>query len=103
MLKRSTSSSLEPPHTAHTTLNAVDSYNKCSLPLYVTFQDSGFSSSPSYDSWSAGTLILDITQGSYSLTEIRDIDPLELGTIFGNVGGFWGERGRCTNALWSRS
>lgn len=40
-------------------------------------------------------LYLEISQGSYSLTEVIDIDPMELGTLFGNIGGFWGEHKRC--------
>lgn len=38
-----------------------------------------------------GSLHLSITQGSYSLTEVKDIDPLEIGSLLGSIGGFWGE------------
>ncbi|CAM9780332.1 unnamed protein product, partial [Ectocarpus sp. 6 AP-2014] len=36
-----------------------------------------------------GLLYLQISQGSYSLTEVEDIEPQLLGTFLGNVGGFW--------------
>lgn len=56
-----------------------------------------FSSDSSYASaWEVtedsaiGTLFLEISQGSYSHTEVEDIEPLEIGALFGNVGGFWG-------------
>eukprot|EP00752_Nemacystus_decipiens_P003202 g2963.t1 len=35
------------------------------------------------------TIFLEITQGSYSHTQVEDVEPLEIGTLFGNVGGFW--------------
>eukprot|EP00904_Undaria_pinnatifida_P004036 jgi/Undpi1/13633/HiC_scaffold_9.g03287.m1 len=41
------------------------------------------------DNYAIGSLVLTITQGSYSLTEISDIDPLEIGSLLGNIGGFW--------------
>lgn len=65
---------------------------------------SSTSSSTSYSSyysfpWRAtadsafGSLFLEITQGSYSHTQVEDIEPLEIGALFGNVGGFWGKFG----------
>lgn len=41
-----------------------------------------------------GQLTLEIIQGSYSLTTVRDVDPLEIGTLLGNIGGFWGKNQR---------
>eukprot|EP00752_Nemacystus_decipiens_P003200 g2961.t1 len=41
------------------------------------------------NSSAVGTLFLEITQGSYSHTQVEDIEPLEIGALFGNVGGFW--------------
>lgn len=38
-----------------------------------------------------GSLFLEVTQGSYSYTQVEDIEPLEIGALFGNVGGFWGK------------
>lgn len=43
------------------------------------------------DQYATGDLFLTIAQGAYSLTEIEDIDPLEIGTLLGNFGGFWGK------------
>ncbi|CAN0081141.1 unnamed protein product, partial [Ectocarpus sp. 12 AP-2014] len=37
-----------------------------------------------------GRLYLDIKQGSYSRTSIAEVDPLDIGTFLGNIGGFWG-------------
>ncbi|CBJ31496.1 expressed unknown protein [Ectocarpus siliculosus] len=31
-----------------------------------------------------------ILQGSYSFITIEDIDPLDIGDLLGNIGGFWG-------------
>ncbi|CAN0513445.1 unnamed protein product, partial [Ectocarpus sp. 8 AP-2014] len=44
-------------------------------------------SSPSF---SAGFLNIYILQGSYSFITIEDIDPLDIGDLLGNIGGFWG-------------
>ncbi|CAM9752610.1 unnamed protein product [Ectocarpus sp. 13 AM-2016] len=44
-------------------------------------------SSPSF---SAGFLNIYILQGSYSFITIEDIDPLDVGDLLGNIGGFWG-------------
>ena len=56
-------------------------YSSYTLPSsYVATQDSAI-----------GSLYLEITQGSFSNTEVEDIEPLEIGALFGNVGGFWGE------------
>ena len=38
------------------------------------------------------SVFLELAQGSYSHTQVEDIEPLEIGALFGNVGGFWGER-----------
>ncbi|CAM9379792.1 unnamed protein product [Ectocarpus sp. 6 AP-2014] len=38
---------------------------------------------------SFGRLYLDIQQGSYSRTAIAEVDPLDIGTFLGNIGGFW--------------
>lgn len=35
-----------------------------------------------------------ITQSSYSLSELTDIDPFDPAALLGNIGGFWGERSR---------
>lgn len=37
-----------------------------------------------------GRLFLNIFQGSYSRTVVDEINPLDIGTFLGNVGGFWG-------------
>lgn len=37
-----------------------------------------------------GYLFLTLTQGLYALTELSDINPLDISTILGNIGGFWG-------------
>lgn len=42
------------------------------------------------DKYAVGSLRLVITQGAYSLTEVKDIDPLEIGALLGSIGGFWG-------------
>lgn len=34
---------------------------------------------------------MEIAQVTNSLEEIKEIDPLEIAEIFGNIGGFWGE------------
>lgn len=39
-----------------------------------------------------GQLMLDITQSSYSMVPVEDVDPLEIRTFFGNIGGFWGSK-----------
>ncbi|CAM9809602.1 unnamed protein product [Ectocarpus sp. 4 AP-2014] len=36
-----------------------------------------------------GRLYLDIQQGAYSRTSIAEVDPLDIGTFLGNIGGFW--------------
>ncbi|CAM9350825.1 unnamed protein product [Ectocarpus fasciculatus] len=36
-----------------------------------------------------GRLYLDMKQGSYSHTAIKEVDPLDIGTFLGNIGGFW--------------
>ncbi|CAM9883937.1 unnamed protein product [Scytosiphon promiscuus] len=36
-----------------------------------------------------GSLYLQIRQGVFSRTEIEELDPLDVGTFLGNVGGFW--------------
>lgn len=36
-----------------------------------------------------GLLYLKIAQGSYSLTEVDEIEPQVLGTLLGSIGGFW--------------
>ncbi|CAM9958392.1 unnamed protein product [Laminaria digitata] len=41
------------------------------------------------DEYATGTLNLVITQGAYSLTEIKDVNPLEIGKLLGSIGGFW--------------
>ena len=38
-----------------------------------------------------GYLHITLTQGSYSLMELTDINPLDIGTLLGNIGGFWGK------------
>ncbi|CAN0024831.1 unnamed protein product [Ectocarpus sp. 12 AP-2014] len=42
-----------------------------------------------YQDAAYGRLYLDIRQGSYSRTAIAEIDPLDIGTFLGNIGGFW--------------
>lgn len=43
-------------------------------------------------SWKAhGSLYLTLTQGTYSVTDIKEINPLDIGNLLGNIGGFWGE------------
>ncbi|CAB1118003.1 unnamed protein product [Ectocarpus sp. CCAP 1310/34] len=49
--------------------------------------DDTSASSPSF---SGGFLNIYVLQGSYSLIIIEDIDPLDIGDLLGNIGGFWG-------------
>ncbi|CAN0456440.1 unnamed protein product, partial [Laminaria digitata] len=42
-------------------------------------------------SYAVGFLYLTLTQGAYSVTEISDINPLDIGNLLGNIGGFWGK------------
>ena len=42
-------------------------------------------------SFAVGYLYLILTQGSFSVTEITDINPLDVGNFVGNIGGFWGK------------
>ncbi|CBJ31491.1 hypothetical protein Esi_0260_0029 [Ectocarpus siliculosus] len=44
----------------------------------------------SFQDASFGRLYLDIKQGDYSRTAIAEVDPLDIGTFLGNIGGFWG-------------
>eukprot|EP00903_Cladosiphon_okamuranus_P021600 g19862.t1 len=39
--------------------------------------------------YAIAVLYLKISQGSYSLTEVDDIEPQILGTLLGSIGGFW--------------
>ena len=32
-----------------------------------------------------------LTQSSYSLAELTDIDPFDPAALLGNIGGFWGK------------
>lgn len=48
------------------------------------------STTPSYSDVAIGALYLKIRQGSFSRTIIEEINPLDIGTFLGNVGGFWG-------------
>lgn len=41
--------------------------------------------------FAVGAMFMRITQGPYSRSIVKDIDPLEIGTFFGNIGGFWGK------------
>ncbi|CAM9747341.1 unnamed protein product [Ectocarpus sp. 8 AP-2014] len=36
-----------------------------------------------------GRLYLDIKQGAFSRTAIAEVNPLDIGTFLGNIGGFW--------------
>ena len=38
-----------------------------------------------------GAIYLTLTQGTFSVTEITDINPLDIGNFLGNIGGFWGK------------
>lgn len=42
--------------------------------------------------YAVGYVHLTLTQGGFSLTELTDIDPVDLLTLLGNIGGFWGKR-----------
>lgn len=37
------------------------------------------------------TVYLEIKQGAYSHTQVEDVEPLEIGALLGNIGGFWGK------------
>ncbi|CAM9365740.1 unnamed protein product, partial [Ectocarpus fasciculatus] len=52
-------------------------------PLTTTADDDFF------DDIAYGRLYLDMKQGSYSRTAIEEVDPLDIGTFLGNIGGFW--------------
>lgn len=43
------------------------------------------------DEYAVGYLYLILTQGSFSLTELSDNNPLDIGSFLGNMGGFWGK------------
>lgn len=47
----------------------------------------------SYSGPDYGFLQVHLTQGPFSLSKVKDVDPLELGTFLGNLGGFWGKYG----------
>ena len=53
----------------------------------------GLSIDPNGDgsSYALGYLFITFTQGAYSLTELTDVNPLDIGTLLGNIGGFWGK------------
>lgn len=55
------------------------------LPFVQEYADSLTSSD-----YAIGRLYLEITQGKYSKTVIKEKSPLDLLTTFGNIGGFWG-------------
>ncbi|CAM9678757.1 unnamed protein product, partial [Ectocarpus fasciculatus] len=59
-------------------------------PLTTTADDDFF------DDIAYGRLYLDMKQGSYSRTAIEEVDPLDIGTFLGNIGGFWGRWRRMT-------
>ena len=44
-----------------------------------------------YRTYAIGYLHLTLTQGGFSLTELTDINPIDLATLLGNIGGFWGK------------
>ena len=47
-------------------------------------------------------LALQIQQEPSSYETITEIDPFDLAEMFGNVGGFWGERGSAVAACGTR-
>ncbi|CAN0431861.1 unnamed protein product, partial [Ectocarpus sp. 12 AP-2014] len=57
---------------------------------YTAQEDWTTSEDDFYQDAAYGRLYLDIRQGSYSRTAIAEIDPLDIGTFLGNIGGFWG-------------
>lgn len=50
--------------------------------LVIPLQDASNTSDSTY-----GYLNLEITQGAFSKTDLREIDPLDLPTLLGNIGG----------------
>lgn len=44
--------------------------------------------------YTVGRLYLRIQLAPYSLVEISDDQPLIIGNLLGNIGGFWGEQTR---------
>eukprot|EP00904_Undaria_pinnatifida_P004018 jgi/Undpi1/13617/HiC_scaffold_9.g03271.m1 len=63
------------------TISTGDYVEQIQMDLGSDTDDSG--------SYAIGYLHLMITQGAYSLTELTDVNPLDIGTFLGNIGGFW--------------
>lgn len=55
------------------------------------YSDDDSTSTTEVDTSIYGFLSVDLTQGSFSLTTVKDVNPLDIGTFFGNIGGFWGK------------
>eukprot|EP00904_Undaria_pinnatifida_P004014 jgi/Undpi1/13613/HiC_scaffold_9.g03267.m1 len=51
--------------------------------------DSFNASTNDNEAYAFGFLYLTVTQGSHSLTELKDISPFDAATVIGNIGGFW--------------
>eukprot|EP00904_Undaria_pinnatifida_P010737 jgi/Undpi1/6794/HiC_scaffold_21.g09270.m1 len=69
---------------------ATSDYVDYSRSDYSSDTDDGHNDSYAQadDSYARGYLHLTLTQGTYSVTDIRDIDP-DIGNLLGNIGGFW--------------
>eukprot|EP00904_Undaria_pinnatifida_P004016 jgi/Undpi1/13615/HiC_scaffold_9.g03269.m1 len=80
-----------------TTRNFLSGTSETSYPILTLSTGDHVEESQTYwssdtddnSSFAVGFLHLTITQGAYSLTELNDINPLDIGTLLGNIGGFW--------------
>ncbi|CAN0395001.1 unnamed protein product, partial [Hapterophycus canaliculatus] len=76
-----------------TTKKNLDGDTTTNYPALI-MSTSNYNSSLTYEDEEGdiayGRLYLRITQGSYSLSAVEEISPLDIGTFLGNVGGFWG-------------
>ncbi|CAM9647613.1 unnamed protein product, partial [Hapterophycus canaliculatus] len=72
----------EDPVTSHPALTV-------STTKYVVPERDHQSDDTTAGDFATGMLYLQISQGSFSLIEVEDIEPQLFGTLMGNVGGFW--------------
>ena len=83
---------------SHLRVQGVDSAVDDDDLLYSSSSYYSRSFSPLSDI-AVGTLLLTLTLGSYSLTELSDDNPMDILDFIANIGGFWGE---CIRFLWLR-
>lgn len=61
------------------------------MPALVRVRQIPHDDEPSSSDYVFGCLFIDISRGAYSLTTVRDVDPVEIAAFLGNMGGFWGK------------